>query len=113
MKDNSLTVYKEKRISIIIKFFKNLFIKQPKEELPTQNIQLEVKNEIDDFELLKKLMEGKIDISEIDNESKKRLISICNNRLDGVKKQIRNKKNEIKQMEDLLADINALQMDNV
>jgi len=111
MKDTSLMIYKEKRIPRIIQFFKNLFTKQPKEQIPMQVIQTEVKTEtteVEDFALLKKLIEGKIDIAEIDNESKIRLISICNNRLDGVKKQIRDRNNEIRKMEGLLADINAL-----
>ena len=74
-------------------------------------MQTEVKsetNEMDDFALLKQLIEGRIDIKEIDDESKKRLIAICNNRLEGIHKQIYDKKNEIRQMESLLADINAM-----
>lgn len=111
MKDTSMTVYKKKRVLRIIKFFKSFFTKHQKEETQIQTLQLEIKNEtneMDDFDLLKKLIEGRIDIAEIDNESKKRLIAICNNRLEGIHKQIYDKKNEIRQMESMLAKINAM-----
>ena len=110
MKDTSMTVYKEKRIPRIIQFFKSFFTKRQQEEPQIQKIQPEINNktnEMDDFDLLKKLIEGRVDIAEIDNESKKRLIAICNNRLEGIHKQIYDKKNEIRQMESMLAEINA------
>lgn len=113
MKDTSLMLYKEKRVPRIIQFVKSLLVKQSK---AVQKAQFEVKvetNEVDEFAVLKNFMEGKIDISQIDNETKKRLICICNDRLEGIKKQINDKSNKIKQMEGLLADINVLQMDNV
>ena len=58
----------------------------------------------EDFEVLKLLIEGKINIKELDNELKQRLITICNNRLNYVNKKNNEKDIEISRLEKILAN---------
>lgn len=57
---------------------------------------------IDDFEILKEIIDGKSDIKNLDVDTKKRLIELCSNRLDDINKKIHNKTLEIKRLKEIL-----------
>lgn len=57
---------------------------------------------MNDFEILKKIVEGKIDIREIDSETKQRLIKMCKQRLEQVEKKIEEKNEQIRKLEEII-----------
>ena len=63
---------------------------------------------LDDFEVLKGIIEGKIEIQKLDKDLKKRLIVICNNRLNEVNQKIEDKDVEIVKMEKIISSLNEL-----
>lgn len=62
---------------------------------------------LEDFEVLKNIIEGKTKIENIDIDLKKRLIVICNKRLKKVNESIKERELEIYRMEKLISEINS------
>jgi len=60
------------------------------------------RQKLKDFEILKKIVEGKEEISNLDYETKKRLIKICSIRLDEMNKKIEDTQNEIEKLEKMI-----------
>jgi len=112
--NTSLVTVERKKRSKIVEFFKRFFSKKYVNENAVQEIkeetfeEVKVTNPAEDMEILKRLLEGKIKISEIEDQTKIRLITLCNGRLDGVRKQINEKKSEIAKMERLLDVIDSI-----
>lgn len=81
-----LSLVKTNRFSDFFNKIKSFFTKSNKkmEEIKT----ISPAKEIDDFEYLRGIIEGKIQIKDLDKELKKRLIKLCNTRLAEVNKEI-------------------------
>lgn len=62
---------------------------------------------INDFDILKDVVNGKIQINDLDIETEKRLIELCDNRLRQIKEKIREKDLEIANLE---RNLNELKM---
>lgn len=57
---------------------------------------------LDDMEILKDILNGKIQIKDLDDDLKARLINLCNKRTEEVNKKIEDKKKEIEQIRKVL-----------
>ena len=57
---------------------------------------------LEDFSALKGLMEGTIKLEQLDEETKIRLIDLCNDRLDVMKQKVEEKRKEADALEKLL-----------
>lgn len=83
-----------------INAIKSIFnVKSKKNEVKEKNMEL------DDFEYLKGIIEGRIDIKELDIGLKRRLVVLCEKRLDEVNNQIEQKDKQIYEGKKLLAQI--------
>lgn len=107
MKEEKFLVkYNERIFSKISKFIKRLFskfIKKAENEKQKSSYFL-----LDDMETLKNIMDGKIEIENLENDQKKRLLNLCNNRIDEVHKKTIERKMENSKIEKLLTQINDL-----
>lgn len=63
---------------------------------------LEARQKLQDFEILKSIVNGKTEIKYLDKDLKLRLIDICNNRLDEINKKIEDTKFEIEKIDKLI-----------
>lgn len=112
MNNKALIVVKESKIRRIFNFIKNIFVKNDiTNKISVENIEEKhenVLNELDDFQILEKIINGEILLEEIEENTKIRLISMCNNRLNDVKKQVAIKKNKIQEMNNLLGELNKI-----
>lgn len=57
---------------------------------------------MDDFETLKKVIEGELNINEIDSQTKQRLVIICKQRLRQVEKKIEETNEKIMELEGII-----------
>ena len=64
---------------------------------------------IQDFDILKDIVNGKIQIKDLDIDTEKRLIKLCDNRLKQMNEKIREKDIEIANIEKLLNDLKVYQ----
>ena len=112
MNNKALIIVKESKIRRIFNFIKNIFVENDiTNKISVENIEEKhesVLNELDDFQILEKIINGEILLEEIDENTKIRLISMCNNRLNDVKKQVAIKKNKIQEMNNLLSELNKI-----
>lgn len=53
---------------------------------------------MDNFEILKNIIEGKVNINDIDSETKGKLIKMCEDRLNEVERKIKEKNKQIEVM---------------
>lgn len=106
-KEQSLVKTNDGKISKFIRFLKGIFIKSNKQDNVVQNEQVEIKisSPLDDVETLKLIMQDKIDIETLDDDTKKRLIVLCQYRLDKVKVKIKDKEKELMDMKNILKEI--------
>lgn len=106
-KEQSLINTSDNNISKIIRFFKKIFIKFNKKDIIVEQTQVEPENKspLDDVETLKLVMQGQIDIETLDNDTKKRLIVLCQYRLDNVRHKIKDKEEELDTMQNILKEI--------
>lgn len=58
---------------------------------------------LSDFEILKKLINKELDMNEVDNDTKMRLIALCDDRLKEVNKKIETVKRKIEKMDNYLS----------
>ena len=112
MKENSLIEIKKGLFSKIINYFKKLFGKNTYENLETENtnednVNQEIKKElegnlnkkidkdqqqeIEDFKILEKIINGELESKSLDDETKKRIIRICKIRLSQINQKIKEK----------------------
>lgn len=61
-----------------------------------------------DFENIQKIVEGELGLSELDEFSKRRMITICQKRLEVIKAKVEEKKREADKLEDLLYKVKKL-----
>ena len=67
---------------------------------------MEIKNQkIQDFYVLQSIIKGNTDIKKLDNNTKKRLINLCNERIDFMNKKIKRKFEKIEEAENILKKI--------
>ena len=64
---------------------------------------------IQDFDILKDIVNGKVQIKDLDIATEKRLIKLCDNRLRQMNEKIREKDIEIANIEKLLNDLKVYQ----
>lgn len=90
----------------LTKIIKGIFSKFNKEKnvLKAENIK-----EIDDFECLKGIVQGKISIKELNIEQKKRLILLCDERTKSINNKIDDTKLKIKKIDEMLNKIEHMQ----
>lgn len=60
------------------------------------------RQKLQDFEILKRIVEGKTKIKDLDKDLKIRLIDICNTRLYEINKKIEDTKSEIEKIDNLI-----------
>lgn len=58
-----------------------------------------------DMENLEKILKSELQIKDLDLDSKQRLIKLCHNRVKEVNKKIKNKEEQISQLEEIIKDI--------
>lgn len=87
----------------ILNFFRRF--NKNKTELQT----VETTTDIQDFDILKDIVNGKIQIKDVDIETEKRLIKLCDNRLKQMNEKVREKDIEIAKIEKLLQDLKVYQ----
>lgn len=63
--------------------------------------------ELEDFEILKNVVTGKIAIKDLDIEVEKRLITLCNNRLKSLNERITVENMKIDRLEKLVNNLNT------
>ena len=64
--------------------------------------------ELKDMETLQKIIEGQVKITELDEFTKRRIIKICNDRLDVMKAKVENRKKEILRLEEILHKVKRI-----
>lgn len=109
-KEKSLEKVSKGKLSKIREFFLTIFSKfksKKKKIITNENINLQ-KQKLEDFEILKNIVEGNLSIKQLDNDTKRRIIDICNNRIVSVNKMISDKNMEIEKMESLLTNIKKI-----
>ena len=105
--EKSLMKVNENKISKFIQSIKNFFNKFTNKNIRKQNEEkLTKSSSIDDVDVLKNIIDGKIEISNIDDETKIRLIKLCENREQEVREKITDLKNKAQKMDKLLNIIN-------
>ena len=58
--------------------------------------------ELKDFGILQKILNEEISIAELDDFTRRRIIKICNNRLEVMKARVESRKKETERLEELL-----------
>lgn len=112
MKENSLIEIKKGLFSKIINYFKKLFSKKTNENVETEKVSEDNTNqeiqkgfynnlnkkidkdqqqEIEDFKILEKIINGEMESKGLDDETKKRIIRICKIRLSQINQKIKEK----------------------
>lgn len=86
--------------NIFSKFFKSIksfFAKNKNEKCKKvqETFKLQENTPLDDLEILKDVINGKIEIKDLDIDLEKRLIALCNNRIKEINKKIMAKDLEI------------------
>ena len=61
-----------------------------------------IEEKLNDFELLKNIINDEVKIENIDNEVKQRIIELCNSRLKGLNKEIAKKEEKIDKLKQIL-----------
>ena len=64
------------------------------------------KQKLQDYEVLKKIVKGNINVKDLDKDLKIRLNDICNNRLNEVNKKIEETQNTILKIESIISQMN-------
>lgn len=100
--EKSLIKVNENKISKFIQFIKNFFNKFKNKDIKKQNEEKTSFFPMDDVDILKNLLDGKLEISNIDDETKIRLIKLCENREQEVRQKITDLKNKAQKMDKLL-----------
>lgn len=99
--EKSLMKVNENKISKFIQFIKNFFNKFSNKNIKKQNEEKTTTSPIDDVDVLKNILDGKLEISNIDDETKIRLINLCKNREQEVRAKITDLKNKAKKLDKL------------
>lgn len=109
-KEQSLIKTRVNNMSKIIRFFKQIFAKFNKKDVIVEQPQVEPENKspLDDVETLKLIMQEKLDIESLDDDTKKRLIVLCKYRLDNIKLKIKDKEKELDAIKSILSEIREL-----
>ena len=112
-KEVALIKVNEKGFYNILTKVKRFFAKftNKNNEIKESNTNRKVVEEarpIDDFIYLKLIMEGKAQIKDLDKDLKRRLINLCNERLNEVNKEIAKKERQIKKAEEILEKVSNM-----
>lgn len=75
--------------------------------MDNKNLELE-KQKLCDFEILRNVVQGSVNIKDLDKDLKLRLIDICNNRLIEVNKKIEDTNNDINRMKKIIDKKNKM-----
>lgn len=107
----------ENKFSLWLNNIKNFFFKlgsKSKQQQKTSEVS-EVRsveeqkiNVVDDLECLEGILSGKINIRDLDKYRKKRLIKLCDNRLEEVRKEIEKKERQIAYAQEILQRISNM-----
>lgn len=73
--------------------------------MKNKNPQTSLNKSLDDFKVLRDVIYGKKDIKDIDIDLEKRLITLCNNRINEVNKMIIDKDLEINKIKKLISNL--------
>lgn len=73
--------------------------------MKNKNPQTSLNKSLDDFKVLRDVIYGKKDIKDIDLDLEKRLITLCNNRINEVNKMIIDKDLEINKIKKLISNL--------
>lgn len=104
-KEEALVNVNESIISKCIKYIKNVFYKIKNKENEIEIEQKSTVSAIDDVEILKKILDGEIEIKSLDDEVKRRLISLCKNREKEVREKIDNLKTKNEKLQKIVNKI--------
>jgi hypothetical protein len=86
-----------------------LFKINHKNSVATNTISTTSKNTaLDDLEILKEVMNGKIHIQDLDTDTKNRLINMCKNRLEEIDKEIEKIHNKTEKMKQLTLELKQI-----
>lgn len=99
-KKNALIEVKQKKITKIFNFLKNIFNKKTQKRTEYQ--------EMDCLEILKKVVSGEQSIDELDDELKIKLIDMCNQRQNDIDKKVNMLKNKNEQINKIIQEIEEL-----
>lgn len=94
-----------------LKSFFARFIKNNKEDNFVEKTQSDLAEQLSDieaFEYLKGIIDGKINIKDLDKDLEKRLIDICNNRMKEIDREIEKKEYQIEKAKELLENLNNM-----
>lgn len=96
-REKSLIKANDSIFSKIFKSIKSIFHKlRNKANLKTyESFESQENTDLEDFEVLKDVINGKIEIKDLDIDLEKRLIVLCNNRINEINKKIAVKDLEI------------------
>lgn len=100
--EKSLMIKSKWKNSKIMQLLNKIFNKFGK----NKNELLKEKQSLSDVEILKELVEERKNIRDIDSETKKRLIELCNNRTKEVREKIEERKERTRNMEQFLIKVN-------
>ena len=64
--------------------------------------------ELKDMEILQKILEGRINLVELDEFTKRRIIKTCNKRLCEMKNKVENIKNKTKRLQEILHKVEKI-----
>lgn len=107
----------ENKFSLLLNNIKNFFFKfrskskqqvrkyEVSEVLSEENKKVNV---LDDLDCLEGILSGKINIRDLDKDRKKRLIKLCDNRLEEVRKEIEKKKRQVAYAQEILKRIDNM-----
>jgi len=106
----------ENKFSSLLNNIKNFFFKlgrKPKQQKNYQVLKVESAHEAttkasDDLNCLEEIISGKINIRDLDKDTKKRLIKLCENRLEEVRKEIAKKERQIAYSKEILQRISNM-----
>lgn len=100
-KEKSLVKVKEGKFTKFLNKIKMFIFRKNKKDIvkeknEKQEVQKEsVKSPIDDMETLRKILSNEIQIKDLDNDTKRRLIALCNKRELEIKEKIKETKEKI------------------
>lgn len=104
-KEESLVKVNDGIFARVCNFFRNIFRgKDKKEEIVVEEENTNKYQAIKDIDVLDGLLHENVDINKVDDKTKERIVTLCNERLEQIRQKIQDIDSKIKEMDTFLAE---------
>lgn len=108
--EKSLIKFRDSVFSNLIKKIKSFFtrFREGQDKINNNETIIKASNTLNDFNVLEGIIKENIKIEDVDINTKKRLITICNQRLERINEKIEDENLEILKLEKLIDEVDSL-----